>query len=68
MTISGYPLNDLLDDEELVKKQKEVIYKIRDLVCETNENLKVILGFIDYNESEVLPSGEMKKYNAAAII
>ena len=68
MTISGYPLNDLLDDEELVKKQKEVLYKIRDLVSETNENLKVILGFIDYNESEVLPSGEMKKYNAAAII
>lgn len=68
MSISGYPLNDLLDDEEMVKKQKEVIYKIRDLVSETNENLKVILGFIDYNESEVLPSGEMKKYNAAAII
>lgn len=68
MTISGYPLNDLLDDEELVRKQKEVIYRIRDLVSETNENLKVILGFIDYNESEVLPSGEMKKYNAAAVI
>jgi predicted amidohydrolase len=57
-----------LDDEELVKRQKEMIYRIRDLVCQTNENLKVILGCIDYNESEVLPSGEMKKYNAAAII
>ena len=68
MSISWYPLNDLLDDEELVKKQKEMLYRIRHLVGETNENLKVILGFIDYNESEVLPSGEMKKYNAAAII
>lgn len=68
MAITWYPLNDLLDDEELVKRQKEVIYKIRDLVSQTNENLKVILGCIDYNESEVLPSGEMKKYNAAAII
>ena len=60
MSISWYPLNDLLDDEELVKKQKEMLYRIRHLVGETNENLKVILGFIDYNESEVLPSGEMK--------
>ncbi len=68
MTISGYPLNDLLDDEEMVKKQKEMIYRIRDLVSQTNENLKVILGFIDYKEDEKLPSGEMKKYNAAAII
>jgi len=68
MSISGYPLNDLLDDEELVKNQKNMIYRIRDLVNQTNENLKVILGFIDYNEAEVLPSGEMKKYNAAAII
>jgi len=68
MAISWYPLNDLLDDDELVKRQKEVIYKIRDLVSQTNENLKVILGCIDYNESEVLASGEMKKYNAAAII
>ncbi|MCF7835120.1 NAD+ synthase [Candidatus Gracilibacteria bacterium] len=68
MSISGYPLNDLLDDEDMVKKQKEVIYKIRNIVNEVNENLKVILGFIDYNEAEVLPSGEMKKYNAAAVI
>lgn len=68
MTISGYPLNDLLDDEDLVKKQKEIIYRIRDLVKKTNENLKVILGFIDYNETEKLPSWEMKKYNAAAVI
>ena len=68
MTISGYPLNDLLDDEELVKRQKEMVYRIRDVVAQVNQNLKVILGFIDYNEAEVLPSGEIKKYNAAAII
>jgi len=52
----------------LVKAQKEVIYKIRDLVSKTNKNLKVILGFIDYDETKKLPSGEMKKYNAAAVI
>ena len=68
MTISWYPLNDLLDDEELVKKQKDMLYRIRDLVSQTNENLKVLLGCIDYDEAEVLPSGEMKKYNAAAVI
>lgn len=68
MTISGYPLNDLLDDEPLVKNQKDMIYRVRELSQQVNENLKVILGFIDYNESEVLPSGEMKKYNAAAVI
>ncbi|MCX6824449.1 MAG: NAD(+) synthase [candidate division SR1 bacterium] len=68
MAISGYPLNDMIDDENFVKEQKEVIYKIRDLVMQTNQNLKVILGYIDYNENEVLPSGEMKKFNAAAVI
>ncbi|MEI6673120.1 MAG: nitrilase-related carbon-nitrogen hydrolase [bacterium] len=68
MTITGYPLNDLLDDEQLVKNQKDMLYRIRDLVVKTNENLKIILGFVDYNDAEVLPSGEMKKYNAAAII
>ncbi|MEI6118070.1 MAG: nitrilase-related carbon-nitrogen hydrolase [bacterium] len=43
MAISGYPLNDMIDDENFVKEQKEVIYKIRDLVMQTNQNLKVIL-------------------------
>ncbi len=68
MTISWYPLNDLLDDEDLVKKQKTLLYKIRETVLETRQDLKVILGFIDYNEAEKLPSGEMKKHNAAAVI
>jgi len=68
MAISGYPLNDMIDDGDFVKKQKEVIYKIRDLVAQTNSQLKVIIWCIDYNESEVLPSGEMKKFNAAAVI
>lgn len=68
MTITGYPLNDMIDDESLVKEQKEILYKIRDFVIQTNEELKVILWYIDYNEIEKLPSGEMKKYNAAAVI
>jgi len=68
MTISWYPLNDLLDDEDLVKRQKTLLYKIRETVLETRQDLKVILGCIDYNEAEVLPSWEMKKYNAAAVI
>jgi hypothetical protein len=61
-------LNDLLDDEDLVKKQKALLYKIREMVLETRQDLKVILGVIDYNEAEKLPSGEMKKHNAAAVI
>lgn len=68
MTITWYPLNDLLDDEDLVKKQKEYIYKIRETVMEVRKDLKVILGCIDYDETEKLPSWEMKKYNAAAVI
>jgi NAD+ synthase (glutamine-hydrolysing) len=43
MAISGYPLNDMLDDGSLVKQQKEVIYQIRDLVVQTSDHLKVIL-------------------------
>ncbi len=58
----------MIDDESLVISQKEVLYKIRDLVMQTNVDLKVILGCIDYNDTEKLPSGEMKKYNAAAVI
>jgi len=68
MAITWYPLNDMIDDESLVKEQKEIIYKIRDLVVQTNDQLKVILWCIDYNDAEKLPSGEMKKYNAAAVI
>lgn len=68
MAISWYPLNDMIDDGNFVKEQKEVIYKIRDFVLQTNDQLKVILWCIDYNDTEVLPSGEMKKYNAAAVI
>jgi len=56
MTISGYPLNDLLDDEDLVKKQKALLYKIRETVMEVRQDLKVVLGCIDYNEAESLPS------------
>ncbi|HBB04356.1 TPA: hypothetical protein DCZ39_05710 [Patescibacteria group bacterium] len=43
MAISGYPLNDLIDDVSFVKQQKEVLYKIRELVLQTNDRLKVIL-------------------------
>jgi len=68
MTISGYPLNDLLDDEDLVKRQKALLYKIRETVMEVRQDLKVVLGCIDYNEAENLPSWEMKKFNAAAVI
>jgi len=68
MAITGYPLNDMIDDESLVKEQKEILYKIRDLVLQTNDQLKVILWCIDYDETKKLPSGEMKKYNAAAVI
>ena len=68
MAITGYPLNDLLDNEDLVKEQKEVVYRIRVVVAQVSDNLKVILWCIDYNEAEKLPSGAMKKYNAAAVI
>jgi NAD+ synthase (glutamine-hydrolysing) len=68
MSISWYPLNDLLDDEDMVKRQKSFLPKIQEEVMKINDQLKVVFWFIDYNEQEKLPSGEMKKFNAAAVI
>lgn len=68
MTITGYPLNDLLDDVDLVKTQKQSIYRIQETIKTLFPNLKVVVWFIDYNEQESLPSGMMKKFNAAAVI
>lgn len=68
MTTTGYPPNDLLDNDDFVIEQKEIIYRIRDLVRQTNDNLKVIMWFVDYDQMNILPSGKMTKYNAAAVI
>ncbi len=72
---TGYPFSlpqnsfaHILDDETFIKRQKELLYKIRDVVLQTKEDLKVIIWCIDYNDAEKLASGKMKKYNAAAII
>jgi NAD+ synthase (glutamine-hydrolysing) len=68
MTTLGYPPNDLLDNETQLRQQKEMIYEIREIVRATSKDLKVVLGCVDYNDAEKMPSGYMKKHNAAAII
>ncbi|HCY21651.1 TPA: hypothetical protein DIC40_07580 [Patescibacteria group bacterium] len=68
MTTLGYPPNDLLDNETQLRQQKEMIYEIRDIVRSTSKDLKVVLGCVDYNDAEKMPSGYMKKHNAAAVI
>lgn len=68
LTTTWYPPNDLLEDEEFVRDQKQIIYKVREKVQQTNRDLKVILWFVDYDETKQVPNWALKKYNAWAII
>lgn len=68
MTTTGYPPNDLLDNDDFVIDQKEMIYRVRDMVRSTSDNLKVVLWCVDYDQMKIQPSGKMTKYNAAAVI
>lgn len=65
---TGYPIRDLVESDEFVKEQKDMLYRIRNVVQETSEDLKVILWFVDYKEWETNAQWGMKKFNSAAII
>jgi predicted amidohydrolase len=43
MTTTGYPPNDLLDNDDFIIEQKEIIYRVRDMVSKMSDNLKVVL-------------------------
>jgi predicted amidohydrolase len=43
MTLTGYPLNDILDDDVFVRQQKEGIKTIQDCIREINKQLQVIV-------------------------
>ncbi len=68
LTTTGYPPKDLLFDEEFVREQKDIVYRIHSLVAWFRSDLKVILGFVDYDDVRVWPMWNLLKYNCAAII
>lgn len=68
MTLTWYPLNDILDDDVFVRQQKAWIYLIQDILNKVNKNLKVIVWGVDYDENQFLPDGKMIKYNTAYLI
>ena len=63
MTLTGYCISDLVEDELFVKRNKELLHEI---VKETKE-IAVIIGFIDYDDKKN-NDGRIRKYNAAALI
>jgi len=64
-TIGGYPMNDLLEFDDFVIQQKEVLKEIQ---SEITNDLKVILGFVDYDKNSFHPNGHFTRYNASALI
>lgn len=68
MTLTGYPLNDILDDDIFVHQQKEGIKVIQTCVIETNKNLQVIVWWVDFDENQFLPDGKFVKYNTAYLV
>ncbi len=68
MTLTGYPLNDILDDDVFVRQQKNGIKTIQDCVRDTNRKLQVIVWWVDFDEKQFLPDGKMIKYNTAYLV
>lgn len=68
LTLTGYPPNDLLENDEFVEEQKSALYDIKQIVSRINQDLAVIVWFVDYDDTKQVPSGSRKKFNAWAII
>lgn len=68
MTLTGYPLNDILDDDVFVRQQKAGIKTIQDCIKDTNNKLQVIVWWVDFDEKQFLPDGKMIKYNTAYLV
>ena len=64
-TIWGYPMNDLLEFNDFVIQQKEIVKEIQSKI--TND-LKVVLGFVDYDKNSNHPNWHFTRYNASAVI
>ncbi len=68
MTLTWYPLNDILDDDVFVKQQKEGIYTLQKHIKQHSPSCKILVWGVDYDESHFLPDGKMIKYNTVYLI
>jgi NAD+ synthase (glutamine-hydrolysing) len=68
MTMTGYPLNDILDDDVFVIQQKEGLKTIQECIQNTNTALQVIVGGVDFDTERKLPDGKISKYNTAYLL
>lgn len=63
MSLWGSPVYDMNNQESFVLKQQEALQYLQQIVVQTSENLKVIIGYVN------LQSGERNSYfNTAAVI
>lgn len=68
MTLTWYPLNDILDDDVFVKQQKEGVYTLQKHIQQYTPSCKILVWGVDYDESHFLPDGKMIKYNTVYLI
>ncbi len=64
-TIGGYPMNDLLEYEEFVIRQKEIVKQIQ---AKIKWDLRIVLWFVDYDKNLFHSNWDFRKYNASAVI
>jgi NAD+ synthase (glutamine-hydrolysing) len=66
MSLPGYCISDLVEDELFIKRNKELIYEMAKVT--SGIKVAIIVGFIDYDLSKKNQDGRLRKYNAAALI
>ncbi len=64
MSLTGYCISDLVEDDLFVKTNKELINEI----ASHTKNIIAVIGFIDYNFEKKNNDGRLRKYNAAAVL
>ena len=64
MSLPGYCISDLVEDDLFVKSNKELINEI----ALQTKNIIAIVGFIDYDFKKKNNDGRLRKYNAAAVL
>jgi len=64
MSLPGYCIGDLVEDEAFVKANEDAMRRIAD----ASRGITAVVGFIDHDSGARNDHGTLKKYNAAAVV
>jgi len=64
LTLTGYPLLDLVHHQPLLERQRAAL----DELARASDDLSVVVGFVDFDPDRVGSNGRPIVYNAAAVL